>query len=272
MKKQEIQKLEKKAVILRKKILSMITKANASHIGSAYSCLELLIFLYSYVLKIYPKNPFNKNRDRFILSKGWAISALFAVLADKKIISQKDLENYCLDGSKLIGCATYNGIAGIEATTGSMGHGLPIGVGMALAAKIQNKKYKIVVLISDGECDEGSTWEAILQAGHHKLNNLVVIIDYNKLQSFGKVKDILDLEPLSAKWKAFKWNVLETNGNSFKDLSKTFKKITFKNKPTVIIAHTTKGKGVSIFENRNEWHYKTPKSKELEIAEKELII
>jgi transketolase len=271
MHKKSILFLERQSREIRKTVLGMITSGNASHIGSSYSIVELLVYLYSSLLTINPKKPNDLNRDRFILSKGWGVSTLYAILAMKGFFPQKNLMSYCLDGSKFIGSATRNGIPGIEATTGSMGHGLPIGIGMAMAAKLKRKKYKVYVMISDGECDEGSTWEALLQAGNYKLDNLIVIIDYNKWQSFGKVKDILDLEPFAEKCRAFKCEVREINGHSFKDMQYAFRKIPFiKNKPSIIIAHTIKGKGVSVFENRNEWHYKTPRGTDLEIAKKEL--
>lgn len=267
----ELQKLTILAKKLRRTILHMIVDAHASHIASSYSIVEILIYLYEHVLNFDPKDPLNSERDRFILSKGWGISTLYAILAEKGFFEKKLLKTYCKNGSKLIGSATRNDIPGIEATTGSMGHGLPIGVGMALAAKLQIKSNKIFVLVSDGECDEGSTWEAILQAGHHKLDNLVVIVDYNKWQSFGRIKDILDLEPFSKKWEAFRWSVRVIDGHDFKQLSQAFAQLPFeKGKPSVIVAHTIKGKGVSVLENKNEWHYKTPTESEIKIAKKEL--
>lgn len=266
------QPLIAKAKRLRKTVLEMIVRSRASHIASSYSIADLLVYLYEKVLKINGKDPLNPNRDRFLLSKGWGVSALYAVLADKGFFKKDLLKTYCKDGSKLIGIATRNGIPGIEATTGSMGHGLPLGVGMAIAGRLQKKKYRVFVLMSDGECDEGSTWEAALQAGHHKLDNLIAIIDYNKWQSFGRVKDILDLEPLKEKWEAFKWGVKEIDGHDFSDMRKAFLRIPFaKDKPSLIIAHTTKGKGVSVLENRNEWHYRTPTEIEIEIARNELL-
>ena len=164
---------------IRRTILRMIVSAHASHIASAYSIVEILTYLYNSVLNVDPTSPLDPDRDRFILSKGWGIAALYTVLSRKNFFEQDLLDTYCKDGSKLIGIGTLNGLPGIEATTGSMGHGLPIGVGIALALKRQKRKSRVFVLISDGECDEGSTWEAVLQAGHHKLDNLTVIIDYN---------------------------------------------------------------------------------------------
>ena len=262
---------QKEAKFLRRTVLSMITESQASHVGSSYSIIELLVYLYSEVLKVSPTEPKSPNRDRFVLSKGWAISSLYAILAEKGFFEKSLLKEYCKDGSKMMGGSTINGIPGIEATTTSMGHGLPLGVGMALAGKIQQRDYRVVVLIGDGECDEGSTWEAILLAAHHKLDNLVVIIDYNKWQSFGKPEDVLNLEPLSDKWAACNWSVKECNGHDFMDIDRSLNVIPFaKDKPSVLIAHTIKGKGVSVFEDRNEWHYKTPKGEDKLIAEKEL--
>lgn len=273
LKKSELYQLTQEAMDIRRTVLSMIISAHASHIASSYSIIELLVYLYEKILDINPQKPLDPNRDRFILSKGWGISALYALLAKKGFFSPELLKTYCYDGSKFIGIATRNHVPGIEATTGSMGHGLPIGVGIALAGKLQKRNYRVFVLISDGECDEGSTWEAILQAGHHKLDNLVVVLDYNKWQSFGRVKDILDLEPLTDKWLAFNWSVAQIDGHDFVEMDKKFSTIPFvKNRPTVIIAHTIKGKGVSVLEDKNEWHYKTPTEKEIEIAKKELRV
>lgn len=264
---------EKKAKEIRKSVISMIIKAHASHIGSSYSTVEILVFLYQNVLRINPKKPLDPDRDRFILSKGWGISTLYAVLADHGFFSKKLLLDYCKDGSKLLGGSTRNGVPGVEATTTSMGHGLPIGVGMALAGKLRKKEYKVVVIISDGECDEGSVWESILIAAHHKLNNLIVLVDYNKWQSFGRIKDVLNLEPLTDKFRAFNWHVQEIDGHDFEQLEKAFlTKSLAKDKPNVIVAHTTKGKGLSSIEDKNEWHYQTPREKEIaEAKEKGLL-
>ncbi len=273
LKKKNTDYLKQEALEVRRKVLSMIIAAHASHIASSYSVIELLVYLYEKMLHINPHAPLHPDRDRFILSKGWGISALYVVLAKKGFFPLKLLDTYCNDGSKFIGIATRNGIAGIEATTGSMGHGLPIGVGMALAGKLQKRNYRVFVLISDGECDEGSTWEAMLQAAQYKLDNLIVIIDYNKWQSFGRIKDVLDLEPLAKKLEAFHWSVREIDGHNFTEIDKALTHIPLaKGKPTAIIAHTIKGKGVSILEDRNEWHYKTPTEKEIEVAKKELHI
>jgi transketolase len=271
LRKDNVTALERQAKALRRTVLAMITGSNASHIGSSYSMIELLIYLYDKTLRVDPKNPLDPARDRFILSKGWAVSCLYAVLAEKGFFEKSLLQEYCKDGSKMLGGSTINGIPGIEATTTSMGHGLPLGVGMAISAKIQKIDSRVVVMISDGEINEGSTWEAIMLAAHHRLDNLLVIVDYNKWQSFGRPKDILNLEPLREKWEAFNWEVRECDGHDFLDIDRNINNLPFViGKPSVLIAHTVKGKGVSVFENRNEWHYKTPKGKDKIIAEKEL--
>lgn len=263
--------LKQKAKKLRSKIIQMIFAAKASHLASAYSVLDILLYLYSFVLKVDPKNPQNDERDRFILSKGWGASALYVVLADKKFFPEKELDTYCQNGSRLVGITTMSGVPGVEATTGSMGHGLPVGAGMALAGKMRDSSRRVFVVISDGELNEGSTWEAILFAGHNHLDNLTVIVDYNGWQSFGRTKDILNLDPLPEKFKAFGWSAIEADGNDFISLNKAFASIPLqKNKPTAIIAHTIKGKGVSFVEDNNEWHYKYPSESDLATALKEL--
>ncbi len=270
----ERHKLEKKAFQIRKKILKIILSAHASHIASSYSIVELLVYLYQNVLKINPRKPLDSNRDRFILSKGWGISALYTILADRGFFSTKFLEQYCKDGSKMIGIATKNGLSGIEATTGSMGHGLPIGAGIAKALKLQNKKGKVVVLISDGECDEGTTWESALICSHHQLDNLLVILDYNKWQSFGRTNEVLNLEPLVEKWKAFNWHVeVLKDGHNFKQIDSAVSACyRVRNKPQIIIAHTVKGKGLPIIEDKNQWHYQTPREEEIQAAKREGLL
>lgn len=257
---------------LRRTILKAIYGGQSSHIASAFSVVDIIYYLYKYILKMDPKQPDKSDRDRFILSKGWAASALYAVLARRNFFREDFLiKNYCADGSPFIGITTMSGVPGIEATTGSMGHGLSIGIGMAIAGRKALKPYRVFVLISDGELDEGTIWEGIFFAGHHKLDNLVVIIDYNKLQSFGAVKEILDPEPLREKLQAFRWSVKEINGHDLSDMEKVFSKIPFeKGKPSFVIANTVKGKGVSFMENNNAWHYKAPNKENFESALKEL--
>ena len=258
---------------IRQKVLSMIVSAHASHIASSYSAVDLLVYLYEKILNIDPHKPLSLDRDRFILSKGWGISALYTILARKGFFPAKLLDTYCKDGSELIGIATRNHVPGVEATTGSMGHGLPIGVGMAIAAKLQKRTFRVFVLIGDGECDEGSTWEAALLASHHELDNLTVIIDNNKWQGWRSIHDTLKLEPLADKWRAFNWAVAQINGHNFSEMEKTFSQLPLTPvKPNLIIASTVKGKGVSVLEDKNEWHYKTPTITEIAIAETELKI
>ena len=270
MTKEEIRDLETYAKELRVKVLRMIYKAQAAHIASSYSILDILLYLYDFILKIDPGNPQARNRDKLILSKGWAAAALYSVLARKGFFPEALLEQYCFDGSPFLGISTLSGVPGVEATTGSMGHGLPIGNGMALANKMDSRSERIFVISSDGELDEGSMWEAILFAGFHRLDNITLVIDYNKFQSFGRVKDVLDLEPLPDKFRAFNWEVDECDGHNFEDIERVFKKTYKSGKPTAIIAHTIKGKGVSFMEDKNEWHYRSPNEDDFTKALKEL--
>jgi len=256
---------------IRKKILKMIFTSQASHIGSALSCVDILTVLYFKILAIDPKNPWLENRDRFILSKGHAVAALYATLAERGFFNKKLLKSYCANGSNLPGHASRNCVAGVEVSTGSLGHGLAIANGIALAGKRDKKNYRVFVLLSDGECDEGSTWEAILFAGHHKLDNLVAIVDYNKWQAFGRTNEVLNLEPFTKKWKDFGWSAKEINGHNFQEIFKSLGKIPFqKNKPSVLIAHTIKAKGLSFMENKLESHYRSPSEEEYKKAIKEL--
>ena len=266
-----VKELEKMAREIRRDTFIMCHKAKHGHLGSAFSMVDLVTALYFAYLKIDPKKPDDPNRDRFILSKGHAAASLYVTLQKRGFFSQKLLDTFLNSQGTIMAGHTKHEIPGVELSTGSLGHGLPVGVGMAYAAKYDKKKYKTVVLMSDGECDEGSSWEAILSAGHHKLDNLVAIVDYNKIQSFGRTKDVLDLEPFAAKWKAFRWAAHEIDGHNMKEVVDTLHKIPFiAGKPNVIIAHTTKGKGVSFMENTIEWHYWTPNDEHLRRALKEL--
>lgn len=263
--------LEEISKVIRRQIVSAVSKANASHVGSAFSCVDILTALYFKVANIDPKNPKKMTRDRIILSKGHGGVGLLATLANRGFFPKKQLEKYCGDGTTLTGHTMMESAPGVEVTTGSLGHGLSIGLGMALALKADNLKSKVYVILSDGELDEGSCWEAILAAGNFKLDNLVAIVDYNKIQSFGTVKEVMDLEPLATKWQAFKWAVREVDGHNFGDLSSVLSQVPFtKGMPSVVVAHTIKGKGVSFMENRLEWHYKSPDADQLAQALKEL--
>ena len=248
---------------VRSDTLKMVNRANASHIGSCLSIADLLAVFYGQILNIDPDNPKLPERDRLILSKGHSAAILYATLAECGFFPKEWLDNYCQDGSPLTGHISHH-VPGVEVSTGSLGHGLPIACGMALAGKRENQPYRVFVILSDGELDEGSNWEPILFAPHHQLDNLVVIVDYNKIQSFGTVKEILDLEPLADKWKAFRWAVREIDGHDHQQIEDALQSLPFeKGKPSVIIAHTTKGKGVSFMENQLAWHYKSPNAEQL---------
>ena len=250
--------------------LRMVYKAHASHIGSALSIIDILSVLYKDVLNLFPSEPDHPSRDRFILSKGHACVGVYAVLYECGFINKKMLETYGKDGSVLMQHISHK-IPGVEFSTGSLGHGLPFTVGKSLAAKKRNKTWKSYVLVSDGEMQEGSNWEALMFAAHHKLDNLITIIDYNNLQSLNTVNNTLSIHPLNEKLKSFGWNVLEVDGHEHNDLKECFEKAgSVKNNPVVIIAKTIKGKGVSIMENKVEWHYKSPSSDELKTAIREL--
>lgn len=269
----EIANLKSVSKEIRKQVLKMIVKAEASHIAPTYSIVELLVYLYEKVLRINPKKPHDSNRDIFILSKGWAVSGLYSILVRKKLFDKKLLDDYCIDGGKMIAMTTMNNIPGIEASTGSAGHGLPIGAGMAMAMKLRKINRNVYVIMGDGECDEGSIWETALIASHHQLNNLICIIDYNKWQSFGRTNEVLNLEPLKGKWQAFNWQVIEIDGHNFQEIADAVNiSHLSKDKPTMIIVHTIKGKGLSIIEDKNEYHYRTPRTEELEVAKKEGLL
>jgi transketolase len=249
----------------------MANAGGGSHIGSALSIADILAVLYNDVLKFDPNDPYKDDRDRFILSKGHAGAALYATLAEVGFFPIKKLETHYQDGSDLSGHVSHKGVPGVELSTGSLGHGLSVGVGMAKTAKLYNKFHRIFVLLSDGECDEGTIWEAAMFSSHHKLDNLIAIIDYNKIQSLDSVENTLQLEPLKEKWQSFGWFPIEIDGHNHQEIKKVFSQIPIqKNKPTVIIAHTTKGKGVSFMENSVLWHYRSPQGKEFEKALKEL--
>ena len=258
------------AARIRAQALRMTNRARSSHIGGCLSAADILAVLYGGILHIDPRQPELTERDRFILSKGHAAAVMYATLAELGFLSPESLDSFYANGSSLPGHVT-KGIPGVEVSTGSLGHGLPIACGMALAARRDNQKHRVFTLLSDGECDEGSTWEAALFAPHHRLDNLTAIIDYNKIQSFGAVKDVLDLEPFSQKWQSFGWMVREIDGHSHEEIYKALSDVPFQDgKPSCIIAHTVKGKGVSFMENRLEWHYFFPSDDDLKEALGEL--
>jgi transketolase len=242
----------------------MTHRARSSHVGTCLSIADILAVLYGEVLHVDPARPDWPDRDRFILSKGHGVAAVYAVFAERGFFPKEWLDTYCQDGSKLAGHITHHGVPGVEASTGSLGHGLSIGCGMALAGKRDGRPYRVFVMLSDGECDEGSTWEAVLFAPHHRLDNLIAIVDYNKIQAFGAVKEVLDLEPLADKWRAFRWTVREIDGHDYEQIEDALTSVPFEpGKPSCIIAHTVKGKGVSFMENQLAWHYKSPNDEQL---------
>lgn len=263
--------LGKLAKEMRREIVGVSHKVNTGHVGSSLSIVDILVGLYFEVLKINPKQPWWPHRDRFILSKGHAALALYTVLAYRGFFSKKLLPNFIQDGSPLTGHPEGRLLPGIEATTGSLGHGLSVGVGMALAAKRLGQNYRVFVLLSDGECDEGEVWQAALFAAHHKLDNITVIIDYNKLQAFGRTKEVLELEPLVEKWRSFNWATREVDGHNLQTLTTTLAKVPFgRGRPSVVIAHTKMGKGVSFMEDKLDWHYLPPSAEQLKQAIEEL--
>jgi transketolase len=250
--------------------LKMVHRAKASHIGSALSICDIVAVLYGRVLRVDPKQPDAPNRDRFILSKGHACVAVYAALAETGFFPRKDLLTYGADHSVLMNHISHK-VAGVEFSTGSLGHGLPFGNGKALAARRRKHDWRTFVLLSDGELGEGSNWEAMMFAAHHQLDNLVAVVDYNKLQSMTTVDKTLRVEPLADKALAFGWSVREVDGHNHAALAELLGSAPWEpGKPSFLIAHTTKGKGVSFMENSVEWHYKSPSDKQLAQALEEI--
>lgn len=256
--------LKKIAKEIRKDIILMSLRAKSAHTGGALSCVEILVVLYFKIMKVFPKDSENPRRDRLIFSKAHDAKALYAVLSERGFFDKKILEGYETNGGLLPGHSTRHCVPGVEVSAGSLGHGLSMAAGMAYVGKKDKKNFRVFSILSDGECDEGSTWEAILFAGHHKLSNLISIVDYNKLQGFGYIKNILDLEPFTDKWKAFGWEVREVDGHNLNDLIENLSSVPFrKEKPSVIIAHTIKGfKGVPKHVNQISSQYKPPTEEE----------
>ncbi|MBZ9577554.1 transketolase [Patescibacteria group bacterium] len=247
---------------IRRKVIDLLYKHKACHLGSCMSCIEIIVALYFKVMK---------PEDKFILSKGHAAAALYTVLAEKGIIDWDELyEKYYEKGHEYWGLVHHT-VPGVEFSTGSLGHGLPVACGMTLAMKRDKNKGKVYCLMSDGEMDCGTTWESALFAAHHKLDNLVVIVDRNWWQAFGKTEEVIKLEPLKDKWEAFGWVVSEADGHNFEDLLEAFEKIPpVERKPHIIICHTIKGKGISFAENKMEWHYYNLTQELYERAKKDL--
>ncbi len=258
------------AKTVRRHALRMVHRAKASHIGSALSIADIVAVLYGRVLHVDPANPRLADRDRFILSKGHACVAVYAALAARGFFPEEDLLRYGQDHSELMNHISHK-VPGVEFSTGSLGHGLPFGVGKALAAKRRGQAWRTFVVLSDGEWGEGSNWEACMFASHHQLDNLVAVIDYNKLQSLTTVAETLGLEPLADKLAAFGWAVREVDGHDHAALADALGGAPWvPGKPSVVIAHTTKGKGVSYMENTVKWHYSSPNDAQLAQALSEL--
>ena len=265
-------KIQKLSNNLRFSIIKMSNETKSPHLASSLSCIDIIATLYKSILKIDKNNKKSDLRDRFILSKGHAAAALYVALEYKKIITKKELKSYAQKGSLLEEHPSPK-LAGVEAATGSLGHGLSIGCGIALSSKIKKKKFMTYVVMSDGECNEGSVWEAALFASAKNLNNLCAFVDYNKWQATGKSQEVLKLGSLTKKFEQFGWNVLEIDGHNHDLIYKACKvAIKEKSKPTMIIANTIKGKGISFMEDNNNWHYRIPSDEEVKLAKKELKI
>ena len=270
-----IDELEVISALTRARIIEYSHRTNTPHLGSCLSCVDILVALYFGILNIDPKDHRNPKRDRFVLSKGHGVPALFQVLAQRGFFSYQDILNSSHDGKGIFGehPPTPDHLAGIEAATGSLGHGLPMAVGMMLANSISQIDCKAYVLVGDGECNEGSIWEAAMFASAQKLGNLVVIVDFNKWQATGRSCDVMSLKPLKEKWTAVGWNVHEIYGHDMKLLIDTLQQHDYDSeKPLAIIAHTVKGKGVSFMEDDNNWHYRIPNEAEVRAAKLELKV
>ena len=261
------------AWLIRRNGLEMTHLSRGSHIGSVLSVAEIIAVLYARVLNVDPKEPKKPDRDRLILSKGHAGSAVYAALAETGFFPVEQLKTHYANGSILSGHVSHKGVPGVEVSTGSLGHGLGIGTGMALGAKMDGAQWRTYVVLGDGECDEGSVWEAALQAAQYKLDRLIAVVDYNHMQSLATVDETLRLEPFEQKWKDFGWNAISVDGHDTEALLQAFewaKENAGSRKPSVILAHTVKGKGISFMENNILWHYRTPQGEEYDAALKEL--
>ncbi|MCK2006139.1 transketolase [[Brevibacterium] frigoritolerans] len=267
---QDIQSLKVKATEIRMDLLKMIYEAGTGHTGGSLSNTDILTALYYKVMNIDPQNPTWEDRDRYVQSKGHAVESYWAILADKGFILKEELKTFSQFNTRLIGHPN-NKVPGVEMNTGALGHGLPISVGMALAAKMDGKSYKVYTLMGDGEQAEGSVWEGAMAAAQYKLDNLVAIIDRNKLQITGSTEDVMSIEPLGDKWRSFGWEVVDVDGNDIEQLVEVLTNTPQSNgKPTMVIAHTVKGKGISFAENVTKWHHHVPSKEEYELAMREL--
>lgn len=262
--------LRRKSVQIRREVIDMIFRAGTGHVGGSLSETDILVALYYGIMKVYPDGPLRPERDRFILSKGHSVEAYYCILADRGFFPKKELESFSSFGSKYIGHPN-NRVKGVEVNTGALGHGLSIGVGMALAGRMDRMDFRVFVLMGDGELAEGSVWEASMAASGYGLDNLAAIIDRNGLQISGRTEDVMAVEPLADKWKSFGWNVSCVDGN---DISALCRALSPENrapgKPTLVIANTVKGKGVSFMENNPKWHHGAMDAGQYEQACREL--
>ena len=255
--------LDERSLALRRMVVKILESSRRGHLGATFSLIEILRVLYDDIMQYDPTNPKWKVRDRCILSKGHGCLALYVMLADKGFFPQSELYKFCQKDGILGGHPDANKIPGVEASTGSLGHGLSIGIGFAINARFEKANYKTYVILGDGESNEGSIWEAAMCAAQHKLSNLVVLIDYNKYQSYDSTFNIQNLEPFADKWNSFGFSVKEVDGHNINEIRSTLQQIPFdKNKPSAIICHTIKGKGISYAENNLEWHHKNKISDE----------
>ncbi|MBS1715438.1 MAG: transketolase [Armatimonadetes bacterium] len=259
------QSTEELALRIRRHAVEMTHLGNSSHVGACLSMADIVAVLYGSVLQFDPSRPQSPDRDRFVLSKGHAGAGIYAALAECGFMPVEKLKTHYQDGSDLSGHVSHKGIPGVELSTGSLGHGLGVGCGMAYGAKLDGETWRTYVLLSDGECDEGSNWESILFAGHHRLDNLTAVVDYNKIQSLAPVRETLELEPFADKWRDFGWAVVESDGHDHDALKAAFSAGP-DGRPKVVVAHTTKGKGVSFMEGQVLWHYRSPQGDEYEAA------
>ncbi len=266
-----MENLQKIALSIRRNIIEMIYAASSGHPGGALSCADILTVLYFSEMNVSTNHPKDENRDRFVLSKGHASAALYATLAEKGFVEKDKLTSFRNINSILQGHPDMNKMPGIDMSTGSLGQGLSVANGMAMAAKMDGKDYRVYCLLGDGEIEEGQIWEAAMTASHYKLDNLCAIVDFNNLQIDGKVTDVMNVTPIDEKFKSFGFHVININGNDMDEILNAFEKArNTKGKPTAIIAKTIKGKGVSFMENQAGWHGKAPNEEEYKIAIQEL--
>lgn len=255
---------------IRCHVIDMTHRGGSSHVASGLSVADILAVLYGRVLRYNPADPGLASRDRVILSKGHAGAALYAALAESGHFPVADLAAHCRNGSTLSGHVSHRGVPGVELSTGSLGHGLSVGAGLALASQRRGPAFRTFVVLSDGECDEGTVWEAAMFASHHRLSSLVAVVDYNRMQSLATTTETLDLEPFADKWRAFGWDVVEVDGHDVVTLAEAMVDDPGRQQPRCVLAHTVKGKGVSFMEARVLWHYRPPSDEDRGVAHAEL--